>query len=1133
MDLASIKAKIQTDIAKKKEYFKSGTYDKQLQEYQDVYQQGMDQYTGILYAGTAPTAAQKAARHKPTGIPDDTLLTRAAKQLYNTVTPESMNVGVNYGGMTHYNTDRLGYDSNKEFNDLNANDLAKRIQDTPDDPNGAGTFYYIKVRDGYDQQGNPNWVYKAGTSGDSVFQRYLEELSPSNYQVIASKRTNDYQDLERLVHGNKTLMQQRSFMETGMHKNNGTVMPSGNSELYNQDILGLDSQSDAQLEQNRKADYQKFIANRERSTNSGLANWGSALGSGAVNLAGKGIKAVGELESTQTDNNFLTRAGKDFATNADKYANYNRRDQNLGGYKMSKGASKVLDGDVSGMFDMLDGIVTGGPEAFLNSAPEMVAQTAGGASPVGLLAKAGVLLANTNDQLDKRLENTGTRKDATWDEKAGVLASQSLVQAMDTAAFKFVMDGAKVAIIGPKTAKAIPLEEFLKGKSPTFIGAFAKGMSTAAKGGAGVAVEGAQEAAQEAINILQEQYGTAKYKDQSMGSILSSQENVNRLKDAASQGAIAGGSVSMAASTYEGGKETVRGITNALEDRNVQQNQRPGSVGDAELNAAALETIAQDNTAHYKALGDLHTNVSSILQSDISNVEKIAALDQATGSSERINAGVKQVKDAILTSAFTSLSPEMTAQLREEVRVNPELDQQVTEIEQQLTQMSDPETVSPDAISQQALQHVIGSLPITESTALLSTVTPDAINQALNTFDSKVAEKQLGDAITSQQNEYGKEISKSTRQARYQRENAPLSDDINEGIQKLSERSSRWSKKAESNVSDILSKMSDSALTEAVTKTGELAQATKRTRSLWQALKGQEKENGVLNPKQIAELITKEQNKRATSQASLLTSLHDKSWSTQATKAMTDIVKQIDAISKAAGIDSVSSKTGNTLIKSHPDVKNLFHTLGNFINNISSQEDMAFAQNTLKHLKLNGHLINERLLNHLDERLSKVSPEFNNSANSKTKVNLVNTLVTAKSNDMVQKLIDNGQLKTKHELAGVLRSNQFANLQQIGIVRKAIAAARKTGELTDALAASMNKRLDLFQKNVESQERSNEYSEVKKDTSDKLTDANEAVGSVLSVLRDFDKTITVNDVSSILKEAPQERLDKIVKMICG
>lgn len=1123
MDLASIKAKIQSDVARKKEYFKSNTYNEQLSDYKDVYQSGMDQYKGILNAGTAPTQQEQDARIQHTNVPNDSLLTRAAKEVYNTVAPDSLRVGINYGGLKHFNAD------NKSFNNDDPSNIVNTFKNTPDDPNGAGTVYYMKVRDGYDRQGNPNWVYKAGTSDDSVFMRYMEQLSPSNYQVLASKRTNAYKDIEQQIHGNQRFMQHRLIGEgNGQH-----LIGAGDSELYKSDILGLDNQSAEQLQLNRQGDINKFIANQKMSHNSGLSNMGASLGSGAINLAGKGIKALGELESTRTDNNILTRAGQDFTKNADKYANYNRHDQNLGGYKMQSGATKLANGDISGLLDMTDGIITGGPEAFLNSAPEMVAQTAGGLTPLGLAAKGAVLLANTNDQLDKRLENTGVRKDATWDEKAGVLAVQSIVQAMDTAAFHFVTHGAKVAIVGEKTQQAVPIAEFLKGKSPTFIGAFAKGMATAAKGTSGVAVEGAQEASQEALNILQEQYGTDKYKGQDVGAILGSAQNVERMKNAAAQGAIAGGSMSMAASSVTGARDTYKGVAEVVADRNMRDNARPGSLGESEFNAAALGTVADDAAQNYRNLDALHTNVTDILQSEATTTEKITSLDQATQNSPELNSKVQEVKSAILGNTFQSMSPEMTAQLREVVRSDPEMDAQVAEVEQTVSQQMDPaKPLSPEAITQYALQLVVSSMPFSQATALLSQVAPESVNKYLGSFDSKAAQESLSTEIIAQQHAQGQQANEAVRQARYQTENAPKSEDVNEGIQKLSERSSRWGKKAVNNVSDVLSKLSDSALTEALTKTGELAQATKKTRSLWQTLKGLEKEGGVLNPTQIKELIQQEQAKRTKSQADIVSFMHGKGWSKDATKDMISLAKQVDAISKSVGIDNVSASTGNTLIKSDPVVKKLFHSIGNYINNISTVPDMKYARDLIEHLRLNGHIMNERLINALEAKLDKATIKDDTTKPQK-KESLLSTLVTEKSSNMVQKLIDSGQLNTKQALAGVLRSNQFGNLQQIGIVRKAIDTVHKAGGLSDTLAKSMHDRLNLFQQIFNSAEQAGGFSDVPKDTSEQIVGTADVTNSVLGILQEYDKSITVSDVHSILKEAPQERLDKIVKMICG
>ena len=1131
MNLEAIKQSLAQKVANTKQQYLSEDFSAQRDKANQMYSGYADQMRGIYMADTAPTEKQQHTSNPVTNIPDDSILTRAVKSIYNTVAPDSLNVGINYGGMKHYNTDQLGYQSNKEFNDLHPNDLAKRIQDTPDDPNGAGTFYYLKVRNGYDKNGNANWVYKAGTSADSAFQRYLGELRPDEYQVVASKRTNAYQDLERLVHGNKSFMQQRSFAETGMHKNSGDRMVSGNSELYNKDILGLDTKQDALTYQNNKlADYQKYQDNMSMSHNSGLSNMGASLGSGAINLAGKGIKALGELESTSTDNNFLTRAGKDFASNADKYANYNRHDQNVGGYKMQSGATKLLNGDLSGLLDMADGIVTGGPEAFLNSAPEMIAQTAGGLTPIGLAAKAGVLLSNTNDQLDNRLENTGVRKDATWEEKAGVLAAQSIVQAMDTAAFKFVTQGAKVAILGEKTGQAIPIAEFLKWKSPTFIGAFAKGLSTASKGVEGIAVEGAQEASQEALNILQEQLSTEKYNGQDVGAILGSAKNIERMKTAASQGAIAGGSMSMAASSAAGARDTYKGVSEAIADRNMRDSARPGSVGESEFNSAALDTVAHDATQTYKDLDNLHSGINDILKADSASEDKITSLDQITKTSPELNSKVQEVKSAVLSNTMQSMSPEMSTQLREVIRSNPDLESQVSQAEQALSQQVDPTNpISPEVIAQRAMNSVINNMPFSEAIQLLRQIAPDSVSKYLGSFDSKAAQKALTNEIVNQQNAQGMQANEAVRRANYQRENVPKTDDVNVGIQKLSERSSKWGRKAVSNVSDILSKLSDSALTEAVSKTGELAKATKKTRSLWQTLKGQEKESGVLDPVQIAELIKQEQAKRTKSSNEVVTFLHGKGWSKDATKDMIGLVKQIDAISKSVGMDSVSTKTGSTLIKSDPVVKKLFHSIGSYINNISTVPDMKYARDLIEHLKLNGHIMNERLINALESKLDKATIK-DDSTKPQKKESLLSTLVVDKSSNMVQKLIDSGQLNTKHALAGVLRSNKFGNKQQIGIVRKAITTAEKSGEITTTLAKAMHNRLDLLTQvfDIANQD----ATEVVKDVSETLP-ASETFNTLLGLLQEYDSTITSTDVASIVKEAPQERLDKIVKMICG
>jgi hypothetical protein len=530
-------------------------------------------------------------------VEDDSPITRTLKEAWNAVAPHSMEVTTNiYGGKY--------LDTNKEFNDQPLETVAKTIQEEPDDPYADRVLYYLRVSDGYNDDGTPKWTYKLGSADKSAFERYKEQLPEGSYDILMEKRTNNADRLERLWQGNKNVLEARTY---GYGDELGTkAFGSGYTELVNDNLLGVAPSEEqiAQTETESKERYYDYLKNYVPKKDWNMLR---GVGSGTLNFLGELVSLVGPEE-----------LGQRIIEKSDEWTGYSPEDEKKAAKMAGSAWRDFQDGRyLSAIANLADAAITGGPEVFLKSLPDFLgtmalAELSGGAS---LAAKAGKIakglegfaklapgiaeraaMTTKQDAISYKENNNGKGPD--FGQYTSMYLGNVIGTALDFGAMEFAITkvgkGLGLALKEKRTGKIVPVEDILKKMKPSsasaFLGGLAKGIgSTAATG----AVEGGTEVIQQAIQELNQRYGTEKYAGMSREEILQLPEVQASLAEAGKLGLIGGlapGGVGGAGTIARGAVEAGK-IRSSLNRAKQQASQL--DTGDLEMAKQSKEAIGQ------------------------------------------------------------------------------------------------------------------------------------------------------------------------------------------------------------------------------------------------------------------------------------------------------------------------------------------------------------------------------------------------------------------------------------------------------------------------------------------------------------------------------------------------------------
>lgn len=575
-------------------------------------------------------AQEKRARLRKDNLDygDDGFLVQGAKKIWNSFADHDHQMAINKNGH-RYNTE------NKIFND---NDMSNIWNEVQEDPYGDQVLYYLRKHDGKDENGNDLWLYKPGIAKVSAYDRYAGQLSDKDWELIGEKRFSGSNLIENQIHGNKEFLKSRAF-DYGRYSDDkreaerkGLAYDDfgpGRTELYTKDILGIDNNDEAQYAKNKALSKQRYIDSLDQpymheDTFESL----DALGAAAQTLAGKGLKFVGELASSSEGDGALETYGKKLMADANKDWDYNDKALKDGVNQMNRGIYDMSHGSpISGLFNMVGGVLKSAPQAVAGSIPEMSAYVGGGIGSIAI--RAGLLaMANANDELDQREIANGGRK-ATDSEIASVMAAETVASLLDLGAFRFVTLGAGKGLgIGVKGSKSGAKFEDVISKMDN-AGKYELGKAIAksiARGGEAFGTEAVQETSTEALRMLAEQLGTDQYGDNAKD-ILSSGQGKARLMQSFLLGGAGGVGFNIPHNTIHTLKDAGSAFNTMSKVKKGKEAQSADSKQDAVMKSMLAEDELKNAETTYNNLGKTSDTLNTMqvepADNDLEEISKV------------------------------------------------------------------------------------------------------------------------------------------------------------------------------------------------------------------------------------------------------------------------------------------------------------------------------------------------------------------------------------------------------------------------------------------------------------------------------------------------------------------------------
>lgn len=487
----------------------------------------------------AKSNKEQALRKDTVDYGDDNWLIESAKSFANEFLPHEYQIPVNKEGK-RYNT------ANKDFNEDDLSNIWNKYQD---DPEGDKALYYLRKMDPHTGQ----YVYKPGIAHVSAADRYKTQSKAQGWELIGEKRFHEASAVEKRIHGNKAFLEDRVF-DYGTTGKDGAdnFFGAGKSELYNRDILGLDTGTSEQYEANMDQSIRKMVGliDNERQAENTF-EFIDAFQAGGVNLAGGALKLIGEAVSSSEGDGAIEALGKRLQKDANKIAGYNAKTATVA---MAKLEQSFNEGDVLGY---LGNMLKGSPQWLAQSLPNMagfaatsVATTAVTKNPVAGLAAGSALMGavRANDTLDKREEATGRK--ATAAEIRNIYGVSTALSLLEYGALKYAFTG-KGIIAKDAAGNTSNLTKDLLGTANQRKSMAMMLGSASANIGKGALAEGSEEVIAGLTEYMMENYGTEKYNGVTIAEMLTSDEARTVAIQSFGAGAGAGGLAGTTASGFK------------------------------------------------------------------------------------------------------------------------------------------------------------------------------------------------------------------------------------------------------------------------------------------------------------------------------------------------------------------------------------------------------------------------------------------------------------------------------------------------------------------------------------------------------------------------------------------------------
>lgn len=312
---------------------------------------------------------------------DDSNLTLKAKALYNRVNDlwDGNDLQAEYMGKKQTMSNKIFEDVNDTMAESEAKkqELISQYNNAVDDPNAKHKVYQLRIKDGYDSNGNPLYVYKTGIAETSAADRYKNQMIRGGYEILGEKGFANAEEWENKWHGLKANLQDRTFDE-GTRKQSG--FGAGNTELYNTQNFYNDVSNEDIAINKLNSEALANAARERRKEGYGLGSDSSldAFQAGFVKVLADTGDMILDVATPGGDNTWLNEVKEQ--GNIDKYVGYNRKtaDKAIG-----EATSRFHAGDYSGaLWEVLKN-----PQITAESLPAMIEMAL--PLPTGKLTAAG------------------------------------------------------------------------------------------------------------------------------------------------------------------------------------------------------------------------------------------------------------------------------------------------------------------------------------------------------------------------------------------------------------------------------------------------------------------------------------------------------------------------------------------------------------------------------------------------------------------------------------------------------------------------------------------------------------------------------------------------------------------------
>jgi hypothetical protein len=283
---------------------------------------------------------------------------------------------------------------NKDFigaKGLTRQDLIDQYNNAEDNPDAEGGVYNLRKFDGYNDDGSTKYIYKLGYAHDGAYGRYKDQYTQDGWELIGEKKFAGALDWENKWHAldenldHRVMSSDKVMTPDGLKSRDeasGINFGAGKTELYDQDLLGLDTGTSEDYARNLERSKFMYQHSRSRPWDS---NFVDAFQAGALGLVTGTADALLDLLPGD-DNTLLNDYQQEWA---DKFVGY---DRHYAQSKVVEAEAAFNRGDIaSGLWS----VAQSAPSFVAESLPYMAGMSIG-VSEVSGTAGALRLVANVN-----------------------------------------------------------------------------------------------------------------------------------------------------------------------------------------------------------------------------------------------------------------------------------------------------------------------------------------------------------------------------------------------------------------------------------------------------------------------------------------------------------------------------------------------------------------------------------------------------------------------------------------------------------------------------------------------------------------------------------------------------------------